>query len=121
MLRVSVTDVISMHENVINVYGGIHGIRDKVLLSSIVSGVFQTFGGNELYPTDKDKVCRLYYMFVTNQVFLDGNKRTATALCMFLNKKYGIKSNVFDVNNPHRLSLDVANGNISYDDLLEMW
>ena len=53
--------------------------------------------------------------------FLDGNKRTATALCMFLNKKYGIKSNVFDVNNPHRLSLDVANGNISYDDLLEMW
>lgn len=101
MLRVSVTEVISMHENVINVYGGIHGIRDKGLLSSIVGGVFQTFGGNELYPTDKDKVCRLYYMF--------------------LNKKYGIKSNVFDVNNPHRLSLDVANGNISYDYLLEMW
>lgn len=121
MLRVSVSDVISVHENVINVYGGIHGIRDKGLLSSIVIGVFQTFGGDELYPTDKDKVCRLYYMFVTNQVFLDGNKRTSTALCMFLNKKYSIKSNVFDVNNPHRLSLDVANGKISYEDLLEMW
>lgn len=53
MLHVSVTEVISMHENVINVYGGIHGIRDKGLLSSIVGGVFQTFGGNELYPTDK--------------------------------------------------------------------
>ena len=94
------------------------GIKDYYLL---LLEVFQTFGGNELYPTDKDKVCRLYYMFVTNQVSLDGNKRTATALCMFLNKKYGIKSNVFDVNNPHRLSLDVANGNISYDDLLGMW
>lgn len=60
-------------------------------------------------------------MFVTNQVFLDGNKRTATALCMFLNKKYDIKSTIFDVHSPHRLSLDVANGNISYDGLLEMW
>lgn len=121
MFHVSVNEVISIHENVINVYGGIHGVRDKGLVSSIVRGVFQTFGGVELYPTDKDKVCRLYYMFVTNQVFLDGNKRTATALCMFLNKKYGIKSAIFDVHNPHRLSLDVANGNISYDDLLEMW
>lgn len=121
MLRVSVTEVISMHENVINVYGGVHGIRGKGLLSSIVIGVFQTFGGNELYPTDKDKVCRLYYMFVTNQVFLDGNKRTATALCMFLNKKWGIRSAIFDTYSPHRLSLDVANGKISYEELLEMW
>ena len=56
-----------------------------------------------------------------NVINVYGNKRTATALALFLNKKWGIKSNVFDVNNPHRLSLDVANGNISYDDLLEMW
>lgn len=121
MLRVSVNEVISIHENVINVYGGIHGVRDKGLLSSIVKGVYQTFGGDELYPTDRDKVCRLYYMFVTNQVFLDGNKRTATALALFLNKKWGIKSVIFDTYSPHRLSLDVANGNISYEDLLEMW
>ena len=121
MLHISVNEVISIHENVINVYGGIHGVRDKGLLSSIVKGVFQTFGGDELYPTDKDKICRLYYMFVTNQVFLDGNKRTATALCMFLNRKFGIKSTIFDAYNPHSLSLDVANGNISYEDLLEMW
>lgn len=119
MLHIS--DVVSIHENVINVYGGIHGVRDKGLLSSIVRGIYQTFGGNELYHTDKDKVCRLYYMFVTNQVFLDGNKRTATALALFLNKKWGIKSAIFDTHSPYRLSLDVANGKFSYEDLLEMW
>lgn len=121
MVTINIKDVLAIHEIVINLYGGIHGVRDSGLLSSIVEGIYQTFDGTELYPTDKEKVCRLYYMFVTNQVFLDGNKRTATALCMFLNKKYHIHSNIFDSNSPHRLSLNVSNGIIGYEDLLEMW
>ena len=60
-------------------------------------------------------------MFVTNQVFLDGNKRTATALCTFLNQKCHIKSNIFDRKNSYILSLNVSNGRIRYEDLLEMW
>ena len=30
-------------------------------------------------------------------------------------------SNIFDSNSPHRLSLNVSNGIIGYEDLLEMW
>lgn len=41
MLHISVGEVISIHENVINVYGGIHGVRDKGLLSSIVKVFFR--------------------------------------------------------------------------------
>lgn len=45
-----------------------------------------------------------------NVINVYGNKRTATALALFLNKKWGIKSAIFDTHSPHRLSLDVANG-----------
>ena len=58
MVFVSVRDVLNLHETVISLYGGIHGVRDKGLLSSIVDGIYQTFDGTELYPTDKEKVCR---------------------------------------------------------------
>nr|DAU66613.1 MAG TPA: death on curing protein [Caudoviricetes sp.] len=56
-----------------------------------------------------------------NVINVYGNKRTATALALFLNKKWGIKSAIFDTHSPYRLSLDVANGKFSYEDLLEMW
>lgn len=45
-----------------------------------------------------------------NVINVYGNKRTATALALFLNKKRGIKSAIFDTHSPYRLSLDVANG-----------
>lgn len=46
-----------------------------------------------------------------NVINVYGNKRTATALALFLNKKCGIKSAIFDTHSPYRLFLDVANGN----------
>lgn len=121
MVHLSVDDVLDIHTAVINTYGGIHGVRDKGLLYSIVNGIYQTYSGDDLYPTDKDKVCRLYYMFVTNQVFLDGNKRNATALFFMLNKKYNLRSKLLRGVDSHKLSLDVASGKVSYEELLEMW
>ena len=60
-------------------------------------------------------------MLVTNQVFLDGNKRTATGVALVLLYMYGYSvPKAFD-NDSYRLALDVANGKISYEDLLEMW
>lgn len=66
----SVDDITCIHDTMIDTYGGIKGVRDKGLLSSIVSGVHQTYGGVALYPTVLDKICRIYYMFITNQVLL---------------------------------------------------
>lgn len=41
----SVDDITCIHDTMIDTYGGIRGVRDKGLLSSIVSGVNQTYGG----------------------------------------------------------------------------
>lgn len=47
------------------------------LLESAVSRPFQTFGGEELYPTIFGKAAALFHSLVSNHCFQDGNKRTA--------------------------------------------
>lgn len=117
----SIHDVICIHDSLVITYGGILGIRDKGLLSSIIKGVHQTYGGIELYPTDLDKICRIYYMLVTNQVFLDGNKRTATCVLLVLFYMYGYKILSHFYLDFYKLSLDVSNGKVSYEDLVQIF
>ena len=64
-----------LHSQLINRYGGTHGIRDEGLLDSALSATFQGFGDYEFYPTVTDKAVRLGYGLVVNHPFHDGNKR----------------------------------------------
>jgi len=52
-------------------------IRDIGLLESAVNNPFQTFGGEDLYPTIFDKAAQLAFGLVKNHGFVDGNKRVA--------------------------------------------
>ena len=117
----SVHDVICIHDSLVSTYGGVLGIRDNGLLSSIIKGVYQTYGGIELYPTVLDKICRTYYMLVTNQVFLDGNKRTDTAVLLVLFYMYGYKILSRFYVDFYKLSLDVSNGKVSYEDVVQIF
>jgi death on curing protein len=58
---------------------------DAGLLESAVGRPFQTFGGEELYPTLPAKAAALFHSLVCNHCFSNGNKRTAViALHFFL-------------------------------------
>lgn len=49
--------------------------------------VYQSFGGDDLYPTLEDKASTLLYFIVKNHSFIDGNKRIgATIFLYFLEK-----------------------------------
>ena len=49
--------------------------------------IFQSFGGNDLYPTLEEKAAHLLYFMVKNHPFVDGNKRSgAFAFVWFLQK-----------------------------------
>ena len=55
--------------------------------NSSVNQIYQTFGGNELYPTLEEKAATLLYLIVKNHSFLDGNKRIgASCFLYFLDK-----------------------------------
>ncbi|MBR3747707.1 MAG: type II toxin-antitoxin system death-on-curing family toxin, partial [Selenomonadaceae bacterium] len=53
------------------------GIRDIGLIESAINAPFQTFGGQDLYPTIFDKATQLFYGLTKNHGFVDGNKRLA--------------------------------------------
>ena len=73
-------EVIAVHSAAIARFGGVGGIRDEGLLASALAQPFQSFDGIELYPTDEAKACRYAYGIIKDHPFVDGNKRTATAL-----------------------------------------
>ena len=49
------------------------GVRDLGLIESAVNAPFQTFGGQDLYPTIFDKAAQLAYGLTENHGFVDGN------------------------------------------------
>ena len=53
--------------------------KDDSFKSSI-GQIYQTFGGNELYPSVEEKAAMLLYLVTKNHSFSDGNKRIAATL-----------------------------------------
>ena len=61
------------------------------ILESCVNVPFQKYGGKDLYKTLEAKAAILFYLFIKNHPFQNGNKRIAiTTLLLFLvrNKKW---------------------------------
>ena len=62
--------------------------KDESFKSSI-GQIYQTFGGEELYPSVEEKAAMLLYLIVKNHSFSDGNKRIAAMLFLwFLNNNH---------------------------------
>jgi prophage maintenance system killer protein len=49
----------------------------------IVAGLYQTFGGAELYKSTEEKAANLLYQTVKDHPFVDGNKRSAATLFVY--------------------------------------
>lgn len=54
---------------------------------SSVHQMYQSFAGNDLYPTIEHKAAILLYLVVKNHSFVDGNKRIAAALFLYFLEK----------------------------------
>ena len=48
---ISLDEILYLHELSIKNYGGSYGTRDINLVESAIARPFQSFGGDELYPT----------------------------------------------------------------------
>lgn len=51
MITLTKEQVLMLHERLIETTGGSKGIRDEGMLDSALSNPFQSFGGEELYPS----------------------------------------------------------------------
>ncbi len=52
-----------------------------------LGAIYQTFDGQEVYPTLEEKAANLLYFLVKNHSFSDGNKRIAAALFLYFLEK----------------------------------
>lgn len=73
---ISVTAVLAIHHTQVNVFGGMHGLRDRGLLESAMGQAEHTFA----YTNDIMQAAAQYCVSIAkNHPFIDGNKRTAAA------------------------------------------
>lgn len=56
MIQLTKEMILKLHYISIEKYGGLDGIRDENLLDSAISSPYQTFGGEDLYPSIVENV-----------------------------------------------------------------
>ena len=66
MIRLSKTQILLLHEQLIAETGGSSGLRDEGMLDSALNTPFQTFAGKDVYPSLQQKAARLCFGLVKN-------------------------------------------------------
>ena len=110
--------ILLLHSVLIAESGGSDGVRDEGLLDSAVNTPFQTFSGQDLYPTVLEKAVRLGFGLIRNHPFIDGNKRIGThAMLVFLD----LNNITLSYEDDELIStiLSVASGEMDADGLLK--
>ena len=118
MKKLSKKQVLMLHTQLIQQTGGSDGVRDYNLLDSALENPFQSFGGEELYPTIQAKAARLGYGLIKNHCMIDGNKRIGTHAMLVFLALNGIELK-YSQKELYETILDIAAGKIGYEDLLQ--
>jgi death-on-curing protein len=75
----TIHEIIAIHEDQVNRYGGTHGIRDEDLLLSAAGMPEIGFGGEYLHHDLFEMAAAYLFHLVMDHPFIDGNKRVGTA------------------------------------------
>lgn len=118
MIVLKKEQIILIHSILIERTGGLDGVREHSLLESAMQAPFQTFAGDELYPTIQKKAACLGFGLVNNHSFVDGNKRIGILTMMTFLQLNGMPIECSD-EELIQLGLGLASGRISQDDLFD--
>ena len=112
IIFLTLEEVLIIHQDQIEKYGGSFGIRDENLLISAISQPKITFKGSFLHKTLYEMAASYLFHIIQNHPFVDGNKRTGLVSgLIFLelnNVHFSEKENVIE-----KMVLDTAKGKIS--------
>ena len=118
MIRLNKRQILCLHSQQINLFGGSDGVRDENLLDLSINSAYQTFDGKYLYDNSIKQSVHLGFSLIMNHPFLDGNKRIgahAMLTSLFLNG--------FEIDYRQDELIDVimgiASSNLTENDLLE--
>ncbi len=115
----TVAEVLKIHSEQLDAYGGINGIRDESLLESAVMTPQASFGGEYLHGDLFEMAAAYAFHIAENQPFLDGNKRTALVSALtFLDINETI---ILDADGKlYSIMIDIANRSADKYDLADL-
>ena len=115
----SIADVLVIHADQIDSFGGSSGVRDQGLLESALAQPQATFGGEFLHATIAQQAAAYLYHLAMNHPFIDGNKRTAFAVMDSFLRLNGFRLS-FTNEESYRLVIRVVEGKLSKDKLADI-
>lgn len=118
MRYLTLTEVLALHQMLIEQSGGADGIRDLGSLESAVAQPQMGFAGRELYSTLAEKATAVCFSLVMNHPFVDGNKRIGHAAMETFLVLNGFELNA-DVDDAEEVILSLAAGENSREKLLD--
>ena len=119
----TISDDMITYDNCLNVIGLLRFNNDSDIfalernkgLKSIIANIYQTFGGQDVYPSIEEKAANFLYLIINNHTFIDGNKRIAATLFIYFLEYYNIlyknEKRVLDNNTLVALTLLIAESN----------
>jgi death-on-curing protein len=112
----TIQDVINIHTEAIDLFGGARGVRDLRLLDSAVAQPSMVIAGQYIYPSVFLMAAAYAFHIIKNHAFIDGNKRTgmATALLFLDLNNHSIN---LDNHMIYNMALAVAQSKMSIDDI----
>lgn len=108
---------IKTHDKIIEISGGIYGIKDLGNLESPLEHI----QNDTYYPYLEDKITHLVFSINKNHAFTDGNKRTSIALGGFFLELNGLDSMVTRfISEMENIAVHVADNRIDKELLFEI-
>ncbi len=115
----TLAEVIAIHKDQIDNYGGKSGIRDLSLLSSAIAVPQSTFDGKFLHEDIFDMAAAYAYHICQNHPFFDGNKRVALVAALIF-----LDFNGIEINDHHNViynaMIGIASGKMSKNDFADI-
>lgn len=81
ILYINLEEILRLHFQLIEDFGGAHGVRDEGRLQSVVDAPRQEVFSKEQYASLYEKAAVYLRNIIGDHPFTDGNKRTATTVC----------------------------------------
>lgn len=115
---ISLNAALHIHDESIKSFGGSHGVRDLGALESALKRPFQTFGGEDLYPSPLEKASALLESVLKNHPFIDGNKRTGYVLMRVFLLQHNIDISASQ-EEKYKFVIQVASSEYNFEEILD--
>lgn len=110
-----IDEVLTLQESAVDEYGGTYGVRELGLLEAAVNMPRQAIDGAFTHEIPFGMAAAYAFHICKNHPFVDGNKRTALAVCIVFLRLNGWELHVPDLGRPNGSSRSPMGASTKHD------